>query len=151
MQSWGDLGLLHLYGCEAPVSVAENGCSAFQRAKISSHATQGNTPQGPVLFFLKELGPKVRAWIILRSLKLKKNMVQAPLLHTVSCIFLPKIKLNSWKHYTWSIELYAHAYLRTLTCRYAPVKHIIIIIWFLINLQVPGHHSLQWAPFQVTG
>ena len=28
---------------------------------------------------------------------------------------------------------------------------IIIIIGFLINLQVQGHHPHQWAPFQVTG
>ena len=29
--------------------------------------------------------------------------------------------------------------------------HIIIIIGFLINVQVQGHHPHQWAPFQVTG
>ena len=28
---------------------------------------------------------------------------------------------------------------------------IIIIIGFLINMQVQGHHPHQWAPFQVTG
>ena len=28
---------------------------------------------------------------------------------------------------------------------------IIIIIGFLINVQVQGHHPHQWAPFQVTG
>ena len=28
---------------------------------------------------------------------------------------------------------------------------IFIIIRFLINMQVQGHHSHQWAPFQVTG
>ena len=37
------------------MSVAENGLSAFQRAKISLHGTQGNTPQGPVSFFLKRV------------------------------------------------------------------------------------------------
>ena len=26
-----------------------------------------------------------------------------------------------------------------------------IIIGFLINVQVQGHHPHQWAPFQVTG
>ena len=30
-------------------------------------------------------------------------------------------------------------------------NHIIIIIGFLINVQVQGHHPHQWAPFQVTG
>ena len=29
--------------------------------------------------------------------------------------------------------------------------HHIIIIGFLINMQVQGHHPHQWAPFQVTG
>ena len=29
--------------------------------------------------------------------------------------------------------------------------HHIIIIGFLINVQVQGHHPHQWAPFQVTG
>ena len=30
-------------------------------------------------------------------------------------------------------------------------NNIIIIIGFLINVQVQGHHPHQWAPFQVTG
>ena len=34
--------------------------------------------------------------------------------------------------------------------RLVPI-HIIIIIGFLINVQVQGHHPHQWAPFQVTG
>ena len=29
--------------------------------------------------------------------------------------------------------------------------HIYIIIGFLINVQVQGHHPHQWAPFQVPG
>ena len=32
----------------------------------------------------------------------------------------------------------------------APAHHH-IIIGFLINVQVQGHHPHQWAPFQVTG
>ena len=31
------------------------------------------------------------------------------------------------------------------------LSHHIIIIRFLFNLQVQGHHPHQWAPFQVTG
>ena len=31
------------------------------------------------------------------------------------------------------------------------ISIIIIIIGFLINVQVQGHHPHQWAPFQVTG
>ena len=30
-------------------------------------------------------------------------------------------------------------------------KYHHIIIGFLINVQVQGHHPHQWAPFQVTG
>ena len=36
----------------------------------------------------------------------------------------------------------------SLSCSYII---IIIIIRFLINVQVQGHHPHQWAPFQVTG
>ena len=31
------------------------------------------------------------------------------------------------------------------------LKSSYIIIGFLINVQVQGHHPHQWAPFQVTG
>ena len=31
------------------------------------------------------------------------------------------------------------------------VEYHIIIIGFLINMQVQGHHPHQWAPFKVTG
>ena len=31
------------------------------------------------------------------------------------------------------------------------IPHHHIIIGFLINVQVQGHHPHQWAPFQVTG
>ena len=31
------------------------------------------------------------------------------------------------------------------------IIHHHIIIGFLINVQVQGHHPHQWAPFQVTG
>ena len=34
---------------------------------------------------------------------------------------------------------------------FLPDYHDHIIIRFLINLQVQGHHPHQWAPFQVTG
>ena len=34
---------------------------------------------------------------------------------------------------------------------YTPRPHHIIIIGFLINVQVQGHHPHQWVPFQVTG
>ena len=38
-----------------------------------------------------------------------------------------------------------------IRCFYYIHHIIIIIIGFLINVQVQGHHPHQWAPFQVTG
>ena len=38
---------------------------------------------------------------------------------------------------------------RVVTKHELPI--FIIIIGFLINVQVQGHHPHQWAPFQVTG
>ena len=68
--------------------------------------TIGDQGQSPVL----ENGFRASHWAKMSSQDMQLNMI--------SCIFLPKITLNSLRPYTCCVELYACVFLQT--CMYAP-------------------------------
>ena len=62
------------------------------------------------------------------------------------------IKRNGSRHPISVAEVKKkHVKVPCVVCKNIQKNHIIIIIGFLINVQVQGHHPHQRTPFQVTG